>query len=96
MSLVSLMTDPVRRARLGAAARALVEANRGAKDKTLAVLSRAAAAGSTTTFRPTSGRSDPLLDLLYAQAVARRAGAGSSATRTPDAGCGSRSSASAT
>jgi hypothetical protein len=32
------MTDPVRRARLGAAARALVDANRGAKDKTLAVL----------------------------------------------------------
>ena len=31
-------TDPVRRARLGAAARALVEANRGAKDKTLAVI----------------------------------------------------------
>jgi 3-deoxy-D-manno-octulosonic-acid transferase len=38
--LVSLMTDPIRRARHGAAARALVEANRGAKDKTLAVLSR--------------------------------------------------------
>ena len=37
-------TDPVRRARLGAAARALVEANRGAKDKTLAVDRRAAAA----------------------------------------------------
>ncbi|MEW6321711.1 MAG: 3-deoxy-D-manno-octulosonic acid transferase [Acidobacteriota bacterium] len=37
-ALVSLMTDPVRRARLGAAARALVEANRGAKDKTLAVV----------------------------------------------------------
>ncbi len=36
-ALVSLVTDPVRRARLGAAARALVEANRGAKDKTLAV-----------------------------------------------------------
>jgi 3-deoxy-D-manno-octulosonic-acid transferase len=36
--VLSLMTDPVRRARLGAAARALVEANRGAKDKTLAVL----------------------------------------------------------
>jgi len=35
---VSLMGDPVRRARLGAAARALVEANRGAKDKTLAVI----------------------------------------------------------
>ena len=33
----SLMGDPVRRARLGAAARALVDANRGAKDKTLAV-----------------------------------------------------------
>ena len=36
--VLALMTDPVRRARLGAAARALVEANRGAKDKTLAVL----------------------------------------------------------
>ena len=34
----TLVTDPVRRARLGAAARALVEANRGAKDKTLAVI----------------------------------------------------------
>src|SRR5262245_2522363 len=34
-ALLSLVTDPVRRARLGAAARALVEANRGAKDKTL-------------------------------------------------------------
>ncbi len=33
-----LVTDPVRRARLGAAARALVEANRGAKNKTLAVI----------------------------------------------------------
>ncbi len=33
-----LLTDPVRRAQLGAAARALVEANRGAKDKTLAVI----------------------------------------------------------
>jgi 3-deoxy-D-manno-octulosonic-acid transferase len=32
---LSLMADPVRRARLGAAARALVEANRGAKDNTL-------------------------------------------------------------
>jgi 3-deoxy-D-manno-octulosonic-acid transferase len=36
--LVDLMADPVRRARVGAAARALVAANRGAKDKTLAVL----------------------------------------------------------
>ena len=37
-AIISLLGDPVRRARLGAAARALVEANRGAKDKTLAVI----------------------------------------------------------
>jgi 3-deoxy-D-manno-octulosonic-acid transferase len=37
-ALVQLTGDSVRRARLGAAARALVEANRGAKDKTLAVM----------------------------------------------------------
>jgi 3-deoxy-D-manno-octulosonic-acid transferase len=37
-ALLGLVTDPVRRARLGAAARALVEANRGAKERTLAVL----------------------------------------------------------
>jgi len=37
-AVLSLMGDPVRRARLGAAARALVDANRGAKDKTLAVI----------------------------------------------------------
>jgi len=36
--VVGLMADPVRRARLGAAARALVDANRGAKDTTLKVL----------------------------------------------------------
>ncbi len=36
----NLAADPVRRARLGAAARALVEANRGAKDKSLAVIAR--------------------------------------------------------
>jgi 3-deoxy-D-manno-octulosonic-acid transferase len=36
--LVALLGDPVKRARLGAAARALVEANRGARGKTLAVL----------------------------------------------------------
>jgi 3-deoxy-D-manno-octulosonic-acid transferase len=34
----ALVSDPVRRAGLGAAARALVEANRGAKEKTLAVV----------------------------------------------------------
>ena len=37
-TLLDLVTDPVRRARLGAAARALVEANRGAKTKTLDVI----------------------------------------------------------
>jgi 3-deoxy-D-manno-octulosonic-acid transferase len=37
-AILMLMSDPVRRARLGAAARALVEANRGAKDRTLAVI----------------------------------------------------------
>jgi 3-deoxy-D-manno-octulosonic-acid transferase len=37
-TLRGFVTDPVRRARLGAAARALVEANRGAKDKTLEVV----------------------------------------------------------
>jgi len=38
-ALRMLVADPVQRARLGAAARALVDANRGAKDKTLAVIS---------------------------------------------------------
>lgn len=38
ITLVELLGDPVRRARMGAAARALVEANRGAKDKTMIVL----------------------------------------------------------
>jgi 3-deoxy-D-manno-octulosonic-acid transferase len=38
-TLLTLVSDPVRRARLGAAARALVEANRGAKVKTLAEIS---------------------------------------------------------
>ena len=37
-AIVSLMSDPVQRARLGAAARALIEANRGAREKTLAVI----------------------------------------------------------
>lgn len=37
-ALLALLTDSVRRARLGAAARALVESNRGAKDKSLAVI----------------------------------------------------------
>jgi 3-deoxy-D-manno-octulosonic-acid transferase len=37
-ALLALVTDPVRRAGLGAAARALVEANRGAKTKTLQII----------------------------------------------------------
>lgn len=37
-AVVGLMGDPVRRARLGAAARALVEANRGAKDRTMTAI----------------------------------------------------------
>jgi 3-deoxy-D-manno-octulosonic-acid transferase len=39
-ALLALLTDPVRRARLGAAARALVESNRGAKDKCLAMIAQ--------------------------------------------------------
>jgi 3-deoxy-D-manno-octulosonic-acid transferase len=49
-TLLALMTDPVRRARLGAAARALVEANRGAKDKSLAVLTALVPQDQTTTY----------------------------------------------
>ena len=49
-ALLTLVTDPVRRARLGAAARALVEANRGAKDKTLAVIAE---------LLPPAGAGDP-------------------------------------
>jgi 3-deoxy-D-manno-octulosonic-acid transferase len=37
-ALLALLTDSVRRARLGAAARALVESNRGAKEKSLTVI----------------------------------------------------------
>jgi 3-deoxy-D-manno-octulosonic-acid transferase len=55
-ALLGLLTDPVRRARLGAAARALVESNRGAKDKSLAVVSqllppRGASTGVVRPFR---------------------------------------------
>ena len=45
--LLTLVTDPVLRARLGAAARALVEANRGAKDKTLQVIAELAPPGTS-------------------------------------------------
>jgi 3-deoxy-D-manno-octulosonic-acid transferase len=49
-ALTALMTDPVRRAALGAAARALIDANRGAKDKTLAVLAELLPQEAATTF----------------------------------------------
>jgi 3-deoxy-D-manno-octulosonic-acid transferase len=39
-ALLGLLNDPVRRARLGAAARALVEANRGARGKTMTAIAR--------------------------------------------------------
>jgi 3-deoxy-D-manno-octulosonic-acid transferase len=39
-TIAGLMGDPVRRAKLGAAARALVDTNRGAKDRTLAVVAQ--------------------------------------------------------
>jgi 3-deoxy-D-manno-octulosonic-acid transferase len=52
-ALRTLVTDPVGRARLGAAARALVEANRGAKDKTLASIAELLPpAGSGGVVRP--------------------------------------------
>jgi 3-deoxy-D-manno-octulosonic-acid transferase len=52
-AILSLVRDPVHRARLGAAARALVEANRGAKDKTLAVIGELLPpAGSGGVVRP--------------------------------------------
>jgi 3-deoxy-D-manno-octulosonic-acid transferase len=52
-ALLALVTDPVRRARLGAAARALVEANRGAKTKTLSVIADLLPApGSGAVVRP--------------------------------------------
>lgn len=54
-ALVALAGDPVRRAALGAAARALVEANRGAKDKSLAAIAEllppASPRGVVTPFR---------------------------------------------
>jgi hypothetical protein len=56
-AMVGLLDDPVRRASLGAAARALVEASRGARDRTLRVfeilLPPAAARGAVVhPFRP--------------------------------------------
>ncbi|MEZ5286878.1 MAG: 3-deoxy-D-manno-octulosonic acid transferase [Vicinamibacterales bacterium] len=55
ITLVELLGDPVRRAKLGAAARALVEANRGANGKTVAVLEsllQPAPPSNVVPFRP--------------------------------------------
>jgi 3-deoxy-D-manno-octulosonic-acid transferase len=51
-TLLELLGDPVRRASLGAAARALVEANRGARTKSLAVLGELLPAENTSNVRP--------------------------------------------
>jgi 3-deoxy-D-manno-octulosonic-acid transferase len=51
-TLLELLGDPVRRASLGAAARALVEANRGARGKTLAVIAQLMPTGPGGHVRP--------------------------------------------
>ena len=51
-ALLGLLTDPVRRARLGAAARALVEATRGARGKTMAAIARVLAPQDAGNVRP--------------------------------------------
>ena len=56
-ALLELLSDPVRRASLGAAARALVEANRGARGKSLAVIAQVLPSdspGNVVPFRTTS------------------------------------------
>ena len=55
--LLELLSDPVRRASLGAAARARVEANRGARTKSLAVIAQllpSDSPGIVVPFRTTS------------------------------------------
>jgi 3-deoxy-D-manno-octulosonic-acid transferase len=51
-TLVDLLHDPVRRASLGAAARALVDANRGSRDRTLEALARVLSPPRTATVHP--------------------------------------------
>ena len=58
--LIALLGDPVRRASLGAAARALVEANRGARGKSLAVLASSCRASHPASCGPSArALSDP-------------------------------------
>jgi len=51
-TMPSLIGDPVRRARVGAAARALVESNRGARERTLAVIRDLLPPGRDPVVRP--------------------------------------------
>lgn len=51
-TVLDLAADPARRAGLGAAARALVEANRGARERTLAAIGDLVPAGQTGVVRP--------------------------------------------
>ena len=51
-ALLALLGDPVRRASLGAAARALVEANRGARGKSLAVIAQLLSGENAGNVRP--------------------------------------------
>jgi 3-deoxy-D-manno-octulosonic-acid transferase len=51
-TLLELLGDPVRRASLGAAARALVEANRGARGKTLAAIAELLPPETAGNIRP--------------------------------------------
>jgi len=51
-ALLALLGDPVRRASLGAAARALVEANRGARAKSLSVIAQLLPGESSGNIRP--------------------------------------------
>ena len=51
-TLLALLDDPVRRASLGAAARALVEANRGARAKSLAAIAQLLQAEGQGNVRP--------------------------------------------
>ena len=105
-ALLTLVTDPVRRARLGAAARALVEANRGAKTKTLAVIADLAAArgrDAREARRPKaawSAPSDWCIDSRPQLDVQRGRGLAAAVVRAPrrrvDRGWRARSSASAT
>ena len=51
---MNLLADPVRRAALGVAAQALVDANRGARDRSLDVIAELLPPGAAP--RPTSAR----------------------------------------